>query len=204
MLGGCVAEGSKEEPYAVQFYEHRLQAVDPDTAIQTQGGVSNTVTATPIVMERETREEYVPLPTLLKINNQRMYEQRTIPMFVPRPDELRITVKVRNNLAHVLRLAGTVVTLSVAGQTVDLDTEGYKQFLGGIILPRQEGTFTIRGSALSTLPQDAPIALAFYDLVTQTDAAGNPTERVNFEWFFAYSRVLVEQDDVITKETVWQ
>ena len=33
-------------------------------------------------------------------------------------------------------------------------------------------------------PDNATIALFLYDIVTATDAAGNPTKRSNFEFFF--------------------
>lgn len=115
------------------------------------------------------------------------YTLTEIPHFVVEPAQLKFKVRITNNLNHVLRLAGSVVAFQVSGKSVAVDQSGYKDFMQGIILPREESEFVVAGPNVDTIQGNSAIALLLYDVVTKTDAAANPTERTNFEWFFKYN-----------------
>jgi hypothetical protein len=110
------------------------------------------------------------------------------------PDMVGFKVKIYNRLERVLRLAGTVVSFQVAGKTADVPKARYENFLNGIILPRQEAEYEVGGPNLAALPDNATLAFLLYDIVTATDAAGNPTKRSNFEFFYTLSRQDKEQE----------
>jgi hypothetical protein len=104
------------------------------------------------------------------------------------PKEIKFKLKISNRLDRVLRLAGAVVQWQVAGKAVSVDKSGSQELLSGIILPRQEGEFDVFGPDWASLPDKSTIALFLYDVVTATDAAGNPTKRSNFEFLYTISR----------------
>ena len=128
--------------------------------------------------------EYRDVPTLFVVKNQYRGETRQIPSVQIDPGNLRFKVRINNRLERVLRLAGAVVAYEVAGRTENVASANYQEFLNGIILPRQEAEFDLGGPALSVLKDQTTMGLFIYDVVTATDAAGNPTQRSNFEWYF--------------------
>jgi hypothetical protein len=120
-------------------------------------------------------------------------EDRVEPFLKTSPDRLAFLIKINNKLPRVFRGAGTVVQYNVAGKLYAVDQTGYGEMLAAIIPPRSELQLTVTGPSLDTLPDQGTIGLFFYDVVTAADAAGNVTEKQNFEWFFNYSTKLLEE-----------
>lgn len=120
-------------------------------------------------------------------------EDRVEPFLKTSPDRLAFLIKINNKLPRVFRGAGTVVQYNVAGKLYAVDQTGYGEMLAAIVPPRTELQLTVLGPSLDTLPDQGTIGLFFYDVVTATDAAGNVTEKQNFEWFFNYSTKPVEE-----------
>ncbi len=102
------------------------------------------------------------------------------------PDRLQFTVRINNKLARVFRGQGAVVQFNVAGKLQPFGQTDYKEFVEGIVPPRNEVAFTIYGPPLTSLPERGTIGIFLYDVVTATDVAGNVTEKQNYEWFFGY------------------
>jgi hypothetical protein len=116
----------------------------------------------------------------------RFVEVTTTPRLKVAPDNLRFVVKINNQLPRVFRGAGTVVQFNVGGKLVAVDQTGYADLANIIVPPRTEQQVNIYGPPLSTLPDETTVGLFLYDVVTRTDAAGNITEKQNFEWYFKY------------------
>lgn len=109
------------------------------------------------------------------------------------PGRLQFSVRINNKLARVFRGQGAVVQFNVAGKLQPFGQTDYKEFVEGIVPPRNESTFTILGPRIDALPDKCTIGIFLYDVVTATDVAGNVTERQNYEWFFDYQSKPVEQ-----------
>ncbi len=125
------------------------------------------------------------------------------PHLVVTPKIVSFHVTVHNQMSHILRLAGSVISFQMDGKQITLQKEGYKDFMDGIIIPRSAGEYTIQGPPLTALPQgkdQIAIALLIYDVVVETDAAGNATKRENFQWFYTCSLKKVEQKAQLTAE----
>lgn len=110
-----------------------------------------------------------------------------------KPGRLQFAVRINNKLSRVFRGQGAVVQFNVAGKLQPFGQTDYKEFVEGIVPPRNEATFMIMGPPLGSLPDKCTIAIFLYDVVTATDVAGNVTERQNYEWFFNYESRWVEQ-----------
>lgn len=110
-----------------------------------------------------------------------------------KPGRLQFSVRINNKLARVFRGQGAVVQFNVAGKLQPFGETDYKEFVDGIVPPRNESTFTILGPSIGSLPDQCTIGIYLYDVVTATDVAGNVTERQNYEWFFKYETHVVEQ-----------
>lgn len=123
---------------------------------------------------------------------------------------LTFAMKITNNTGHIIKMAGSEVGVSVGGRDVrKLNKETIKQYDQTYIarkysyqttLPPEislaidrvpywdENLKILPGKTLTAFVSfDAEVqegigqaTLAIYDLVTNTDAAGNPTERTNF------------------------
>ena len=209
VLAGC--ETPKSQPQPTQTMEYKLPVlapVEPDKMTVERDGIKMTVTGYPYGLTRTSRKEYRPKPALFAVNDQWPAEMREIPAITVHPKDIRFKVKIYNQVEHVLRLAGAVVSFQVAGQTLNVPKARYENFLSGIILPRQEAEYEVGGPDLADLtnPDQAKIALLLYDIVTVTDAAGNPTKRSNFEFFYTLSLQSKTEDvrDVITPISVSQ
>ena len=127
------------------------------------------------------------------------YQIFEVPYYEVKPENLVFNVKIYNHLERVLRLAGTIVAFQLDGKMINLERANYKEFLDGFIIPRQEQECEIRGPLINTLPNQCNVALLLYDIVTQTDEAGNVIKKSNFEWYFTYKtevkvEAMIERD----------
>jgi hypothetical protein len=125
---------------------------------------------------------------------------------------LTFALKVTNNTGHIIKMTGSDIGLTVTGTDVrKLDREGIKRVWIGYIsqkYPYQTGLPVELSSAVDAVPywdENTRIlpgktltcyaafntdlktgigqaTMAIYDLVTNTDQAGNPTERTNFDF----------------------
>jgi hypothetical protein len=125
-----------------------------------------------------------------------------------------LTLKITNNTGHVLSLAGALINLTIQGQDFpqatkeDIVNAWTAYFMQKYPLqPGVPSEITSKVNGLSFWDESARIppgrskevfvvfntelkkglgeaGLSIYDLVTQTDAAGNPTERANFNFTF--------------------
>ncbi|MFX1514251.1 MAG: hypothetical protein ACFFCQ_16880 [Promethearchaeota archaeon] len=129
----------------------------------------------------------------LKPNDKTFYKVRETPYFEVEPSALAFNIRIYNHLDHVIRLEGAVVAFRIDGRMVNIDRANYQEFLAGIIIPRGEDEYPIYGPMIESLPSSCNIALLLYDVVTQTDDAGNPTKKSNFEWVFTYKEETKEE-----------
>jgi hypothetical protein len=125
--------------------------------------------------------------------NQVYVRESSIPYLEAQPGRLQFTVRVNNKLSRVFRGQGAVVQFNVGGKLVPFDRVDYKEFLNGIVPPRNETEFTIYGPTFDLLPDSGTIGIFLYDVVTATDVAGNVTEKQNYEWYFSYTTKTEEQ-----------
>jgi hypothetical protein len=114
----------------------------------------------------------------------RYIETTETPSLQVAPDRLEFIVKVNNKLPRVFRGAGTVVQFNVGRKLQAVEQQGYADLANSIIPPRTEQEIKIYGPSLSTISGQTTIGLFLYDVVTNTDQAGNITAKQNFEWFY--------------------
>lgn len=186
-----------------------LRASDPSQETQEKDGIRVVATIEPFTVRRVSRKEYRSVPQLISIGAGRPVDRRETTSPVVEPEALRIKLRIANRLGRIVRLAGAVVSFQVSGRTIAVPQERMASFLSGIVLPRQENEFDLTGPDLAQLvgpnfdrlPGDtASVALLLYDVVTATDAAGNPTKRSNFEIYYRLS-LANRPDSVVTTVT---
>jgi hypothetical protein len=209
-LGSCAALVAPPSiaPRVTTFASKHPQIVpvDPTKDNQLRDGVRIIVTPMPFQTTRVSTSEFRYQSALVVLNGGPAERRdRSEPSYAP--DEMRFKIRVSNRLPRVVRLAGTVVAFQLAGRTISVPVERYKEFLTGIILPQQEVILELVGPTLkeivgpdfNKLPGDsATLALLLYDVVTATDAAGTPTRRANFEYYYRFSLVPARDSVVST------
>ena len=145
----------------------------------------------------------VPVTYSAKVASQTRYEEAEVPRIIwdippnsvyvwetvqhslkVEPEYLRFQVKINNQLDRSFRGAGAVVQFNVDGKLTDVGQLNYLELLNVIVPPRSEKEMYIYGPSPSTLTENATIGVMFYDVVTNTDAAGNVTQRQSFQWVF--------------------
>ena len=197
-LSGCeMMNQPAPQPAPTTTLEYKLPIltpVEPTKQDQEKEGIRISVAGYSYIPKRVVHRQFKRVPSILIVNNQYPVQVREIPSLVVSPKEVRFKVKIYNRLERVLRLAGAVVQFQVAGKTIAVNRAGYNDFLNGIILPRQEGEYEVSGPDLATLPDNATIAFFIYDIVTETDAAGNATKRSNFEFIYSLSKQTKTED----------
>jgi len=107
---------------------------------------------------------------------------------------LRFQIHISNRLPRVFHGSGIAVLFNVAGKNQAIDPRGYASLVQLIVSPRGEEEVEIAGPSLETLPDQTTVGLFLYDVVTNTDAAGNTTEKQNFEWYFSYRVQLTDKE----------
>ena len=103
-------------------------------------------------------------------------------------DQVEFLVTVTNRMERVFRGQGAVFQFAVDGRVVASDAVNYQRFLNAIVPPGGETQLQVRGPSLSSIGDDTTLALNIYDIMAETDEAGNVTRRDNAEWFFRIVR----------------
>lgn len=206
-LGACapIQAGSGVSPEGKEYVlkRPRIQSVDPTKDNQLRDGVRVIVAAAPFQVERRSASAFRFQTAMLMVGGGPA-ERRDSSEPIVTPDELRFKIRISNRLPRVVRLAGTAVAFQLAGRTINVPHERYAEFLNGIVLPQQEVTLDLVGPKVSEIvgsqmPGDsATLALLLYDVVTATDAAGTPTKRSNFEFYYRFAMVPT-RDSVVQK-----
>ena len=206
-LSGCeLMQPQAQAPVPPRTVEYKLPVltpVEPGKQEQEKDGIHLSIAGYNYTPQSFTHTFYRSVPTILLVNDAYPAEMWARSSISVKPKEVCFKIKINNRLERVLRLAGTVVSFQVAGKSVAVDKTRYENFLNGIILPRQEGEYEILGPDLATLPDNATIGLFLYDIVTATDAAGNPTQRSNFEFFYTLTRETKSQEIAETKKQIY-
>ena len=180
--------------------------------MQTKGGIQIIVAMQPFQCEQAYHQTSVParldfgeavLASQMH-KGQRYVETTRTPYFEIKPQRLKVTVKVVNQLSRVFRGAGAVVQFTVAGKTWANKQEDYAEFTNVIIPPRGEQQIEIYGPPIEAIPKQANLGLFLYDVVTKTDAAGNITEKQNFEWYYGYGRQTKEEQAPVQVVRAWE
>lgn len=112
-----------------------------------------------------------------------------------KPDSLSFQLHITNRLNHVLRFAGCLVSFTVDGKSLPVNTRTQDELLRAVILPQGSLDLTIMGPPVNpnrvgdttktVLDGAKTISVAIYDVTIEVDAANNPTKRATFEWIFA-------------------
>ena len=116
--------------------------------IQTKGGIQIIVAMQPFQCTRAFKETTAPgkvsfgeaMVASQTHKGQRFVETTRTPYFVVKPERMKVTLKVVNQLPRVFRGAGTVAQFTVAGKTWANKQENYAEFSNVIVPPRGETT----------------------------------------------------------------
>ena len=202
ILTGCVAPQRTPNYTTIKAKVPSISALAETKESQEKGGIEIAVVPAAYTATAKTRVtvERAQPPTIAVLlvpstetKDQVFVEERTTPYLAVEPGRLQFTVRVNNKLSRVFRGQGAVVQFNVGGKMIPFDRIDYKEFLSGIVPPRNEASFSIMGPPLELLPDQGQIGVFLYDVVTATDAAGNVTEKQNFEWYFDYTTKPIEQ-----------
>jgi hypothetical protein len=179
--------------------------------MQTKGGIQIIVAMQPFQCEKAVKErsvastpDFTEAILASKTHPGEHYVETTrTPYFLTKPDRLKVTLKIVNQLSRVFRGAGGVVQFTVAGKTWANKQEDYAEFSNAIIPPRGEQQIEIYGPPTEAIPAQANIGLFLYDVVTKTDQAGNIVEKQNFEWYYSYGLQTKEESAPVQVSTGW-
>jgi len=184
----------------------RLSYTEGATSLQQKSGVSIELTPVTYDLARrvKTEQKDKPRPFLWTEDDPnretiRWFDKIETPYFVPNPPNLRFAVKISNQMDGTLRLAGSIVTYQVDGKPLQVPAANYAEFVSSIIPRRQTIETFVNGPPVNQLKETGgQVLVSIDDIITERDAAGNPTKRSNFEWIFSYSMEPVTKTDQIT------
>ncbi len=123
------------------------------------------------------------------------------PQYGVNPDRLVFLLKINNQMSRVFRGAGAVVQFNVGGRLVSVPQGQYAELSNLLLPPRNEADVHVVGPPLESITDGATVGLFLYDVVTRTDAAGNVTEKQNFEWYYNYRTNAVVREGVVQTTT---
>ncbi|HEU5415406.1 MAG TPA: hypothetical protein VFW31_16685 [Candidatus Angelobacter sp.] len=207
MLACAVAQGYKKKPdpeptTAKLTVKLPSMAPLPETQqSQDKGGLKITVAPASYNVKEESLSSLRPVnpsfkEALLMPHQQTdVFAERSFtPLLKVDPDRLIFQVHISNQMSRVFHGSGIAVQFSVTGKTVAIDPSGYGDLVNAIIPPRGEQTILVLGPRVDSIPDSSTVGLFFYDVVTNTDTAGNVTAKQNFEWYFSYRTQQVEKE----------
>lgn len=190
-LAGCATTGAPKAPKPVEKVAlsgnaPTLEPVEGYPWEQTKDAVTIKLTPVPfeqkVVYERSLKEVF----ELIKVGGQTKYEITERPdHLVIKPDNLKLELHVTNNLNHVLRFQGAVLSLNIDGKGLPIDGQTQDELLRAVLTPYTSLDVTLLGPSKQSLEKASTVSFAIYDVITQVDAANNPTKRTTFEWIFS-------------------
>jgi hypothetical protein len=202
LAGGCVHPNVMQDTAQTKTITYNKPAFTPlqgTSERQEKGGVVMTVTPVPYQEVDDPKTEEHEIRRF--VNRTYTYGsgagatdtpwhtvQRTItPNYRVSPDHVMFLVKISNQMDRVFRGAGVVPQFNVGGNVVSTEQSQYLELSGLMIPPRNEASVHVSGPALSSLANGTKIGLFLYDIPIKIDAAGNITQKENFEWYYSYS-----------------
>lgn len=178
-------EVSKLKRTKVPYTLPKLTALGTTEATQTKGSVTVAVSTSPFEVKKRTCKKYKQLPATWVTNEQYPYEVTSIPYAEVQPSKLVFRVRVVNGLNQVMRLAGSLVRFQIDGKEVTLkDPTAIDRFTSNVLAPGESKELELEGPRINAIPEKANVALMLFGIVTETDAAGNPSKRESFEYYF--------------------
>lgn len=135
--------------------------------------------------------------------NYMLVETTSTPVYVVNPDKVAFRIKINNQMPRVFRGAGTVVLYNFGGKNTSTSSQDYAELANVIVPPRTETELTIYGPSFQGIPGNTTLGIFLYDVVTQTDNAGNIIEKQNFEWYYNYQTQFKDAMREITTSKAW-
>lgn len=215
-LSGC-ADTPAPQPNpttTVQCFQPVMSPLAQTKELQSKGGITislaqSTFTCTDAV---ETRSREITPDLSDRINyamsggqpdNSRLIEVTSIPVMKVEPNRVAFRIKINNQGQRVFRGSGTVVLYNISGKNASVSSQDYAELSNLIVPPRTEQEVTIYGPSFRDVPDHTSLGIFLYDVATKTDAAGNITEKQNFEWYYNYELQVREEARQITKTRQW-
>ena len=135
-----------------------------------------------------------------------------LPYYALAPESLQFKVRITNQLGRVLRLQNVALQFTKDGETISTDY-AENDLNKVMVLPNKSWEGVLYGPSLeafgvkafdanagdglvdeSMVASDGVLLLGLYDVITELDAASNPTTRSNFEWVFGYTATTTPKD----------
>jgi hypothetical protein len=220
-LAGCdtpvraPAAAIPNEVITISAQQPSLTPLPETKTAQTKGGIEisivpNTFTlqlktnTTERVISRRIASDFVGMtansPAAFYDTPIAKIERSRTPYLAVAPERLVFQVKINNKLDRAFRGQGMIVQFNVGGKQHAVNPSAYANLVQSIVPPRNESVIELYGPPLSEIQPNTPVGIFLYDVVTKTDAAGNVTEKQNFEWYFTYTTQLKEQQNEVVKE----
>jgi hypothetical protein len=198
LIGGCATTGSKKAAQPAELIPltasvPTLETVEGYPWELTKDAVTIKLAPVPFehkaVYERSLKEAF----ELIKPDDRKLYKITDRPHHLKiTPDTLILKLHVVNNLSHVLRFHGAVISCNVDGKSLPLDEATQNELLRAVLTPYASLDVTIKGPTVSNIEKASTLNFAIYDVITEVDAANNPTKRTTFEWIFSIRPQQVE------------
>ncbi len=209
LMAGCATTGGPKEtkPAALTSVNGTIPTLEPVTGYeweQTKDAVTIKLAPVPFthkVAYQRTVKEARGLAALFETSDGRkLYDATDQPHhLVVEPDYLRLKLHIVNNLSHVLRFHGAVLSMSADGKSLPLDETTQNELLRAVLTPYASLDVTISGPGVTQLPATTTLSFAIYDVITEVDAANNPTKRTTFEWIFSVRPQQIEEKRAVVK-----
>jgi hypothetical protein len=85
----------------------------------------------------------------------------------------------------VLRFQVAVISCNLYGKSLPIDEQTQNELLRAVSSPYANLDVNIKGPIAEMLEKASTLSFAIYDVITEVDAANNPTKRTTFEWIFS-------------------
>ena len=218
MLAGCQlpppTPDTPPQPVTINCDVPTFTPLAGTTDSEEQGGIRIFVTPGPyscVPSSKTTRAavdpslgDYITRPPATNPQQPPVFVEDTqTPTLLAAPDRLVFSITIKNNLPRVFRGSGTVVMYNIGGKNQNVDQSNFSELNNLIVPPQTEAQVTIYGPPLAQIDPQQKLALYLYDVVTKTDAAGNVTQKQNFEWDYKYTLTAKTQQGMVTKSRHW-
>lgn len=152
---------------------------------QTKGGVTITCTIVPFSLDKKESVTEIPFYRSPSKSDYDVIETKRTSDYSISPDEVLITVQIKNNQSHVLKMRDCAIAMIIDNIQYSIPQDNIVQWENTNVMSNFSTSYTLRGPKLSALRDPKSIEIFINDIPVSFDDAGNITKRENFNWVFS-------------------
>ena len=172
------------ETVGMTYTEPEITPDNDTKQTQTKGGVTISCDVVPFVLNKSETVTETPFFRDPFKQDYDVFQTAHKPVYAVTPDEVQLTITIKNNQSHVLKMRECAIAMIVDNIQFSIPQESTAQWENTNVMSNFSTVYTFRGPKINTLRNAKSLEIFINDIPVSFDQAGNIEKRENFDWIF--------------------